>query len=71
MANHTVITLVCDNCGTEESPERPVRRHRAKVDRGDIVNVDACDPCWHAVHDAFAALLTKGQAEPGTSRWRL
>lgn len=71
MANHEVITLVCDNCGCEETRDRPVRRHRAKVDRGDIVNVDACDPCWSAAHDPFAALLAKGQPEKGTSRWRL
>lgn len=71
MATQTIITLQCDNCGREDSEDRPVARHRAKVDRDDIVNVDACDVCWNKAVKAFDALLAKGQREPGTRRWRL
>lgn len=71
MATHTTITLICDKCGREDSPEQPVTRHRAKVDSDEIVNVDACARCWHKAADAFLALLATGESEPGTRRWRL
>jgi hypothetical protein len=71
MASHTRITLVCDNCGCDDSLDRPVKRHRAKVDRDDIVNVDACTVCWNEAYRLFAGLLAKGNPEKGTSRWRL
>lgn len=71
MATHTTITLVCDKCGHEATPERPVTRHRAKIDRDDIHNVDSCGQCWSEAADPFQALLSTGEREPGTSRWRL
>lgn len=71
MATQTIIVLECDNCGRESTDDRPVARHRAKVDSNAIVNVDACDRCWEKASKNFLALLEKGEKEAGSRRWRL
>ena len=59
MATKTVITDVCDLCGTEEN----VEPHEITVDKKTTRVTDACPNCWGPVSDVLDNVMKAGRSK--------